>query len=160
MSTHTDDLRTRKRIARRLTQDAIDGAGSRAAMGRALGHSPSTISHQVTTRVNPELHELISRLIASPEASARTVARAVTDAVEIGEVASESTEDLVERGCWLIEAENQSCEAESTASLIGTAAHLRSLGIHQDHIAELRQTMIVLETRGVDLHAEYRRRQT
>ncbi len=66
----------------------------------------------------------------------------------------------VERGCWLIEAENESCSEEDRATLLGMDAHLRSLGIHQDHIAELRQTMIVLETRGVDLHAEYRRRQS
>lgn len=159
----TKELRSRKRHARRLAMEALDRAGSRTAVARALGVARATISHECTSRPNRTLEgffDLFLNVNACPDAAARAIADAVNEALEVRDIISADTETLVERGVYLVEQENRLDALEDTASLRSTLSHAAAGKTHASALFELAAIEHELLVRRVDLLAVYRERQS
>lgn len=158
--------KTRQRLARskrhseQLARRALKEAGTRRAVSRALGRSESTISHEVTDRFHPDLAKaftVLLNLIGYPGVDGRAFAEACAEAVELSGIILADDEVLIDRGLFLLEAENRIGYAEDIASLSGHG-HAEALRKVASASAELASIIDEMAYRNVDLHEEYRDR--
>lgn len=157
------ELRSRKRHARRLAMEALDRAGSRTAVAGALGVARTTISHECTSRPNRTLEaffDLFLNVNTCPDTTARAIADAVNEALEVRELMGADTATLIERGVYLVEQENRLDAIEDTASLRSTTSHAAAGKAHGSALFELAAIEHELLARRVDLLAVYRERQS
>lgn len=157
--TTADRSRWRRRHAEELGRYALREAGKRSHVATALGRALSTISHEVKDRCHPvlaEAFEILLDLERHPDTGARSFATAVEQAITLSEIRAQSREAFIARGCWLLDAENESCGTEDTASMVSQAAHAAALLKHGSHVMELAAYLTDAERRGIDLHTEWR----
>lgn len=153
--------RRREQHARRLSQTALREAGTATEVGRALGKARSTICHEASTRTNATLQaavDLMIRLRQHPGVDPAAVRRVLDEACDLEDLTAADDETLIDRGIYLMDAENETCRAEAVASLIGPEAHAEALRVHGWKAIELAQILTELGYRDIDLHAEYRAR--
>lgn len=145
-------LDRQKRHAQRLSREALGGAGTRRAVGRALGRSEATVSHDVTDRYHPDAYRLFAALVGSVGTTGRAFADACAEAVELSEIVTAEDEDLTRRGLYLLEWEDELCRREDQAALrrSGHAAALRRVASAS---AELAMILDECAERGIDLYA-------
>ena len=153
-----------ERHARRLAQESLAAAGSRTNVGKALGRSRSTISHEVTTRGHPVLEEafgVLLNLLAHPGVCGRAFVDRAAEALELNDILDADTETLVARGLWLVEHENHFDALEDLASIKTAAEHMEACARHGAALLELRaiEAELLTPERGrLDLLALYRQR--
>lgn len=166
LETRVNTTDTKKRIARarrhaeRLGRAAIRGAGSRTDVARALGRSRSTVSHDATTRSHPELAkalEIAVLLNGGRGTSARALAEAMAEAVELSDIVTAEDATLITRGRYLLDREDllEANENRAAKSGVGYAEALRAEASAQ---FELAQILDELEYRKIDLLALHRQR--
>lgn len=157
---------TKKRMARaqrhaeRLGRAAVRDAGSRTDVARALGRSRSTVSHEATTRSHPELKralEIAVLLNGGRGTSARPLAEAMAEAVELSDIVTAEDATLITRGCYLLDREDllEADENRAAKTGVGYAEALRAEASAQ---FELAQIIDELAYRKIDLLALHRQR--
>lgn len=157
MTTKTRHRRVRH--AEQLARRSLKEAGSRRDVAGALGRSESTVSHEVTDRSHPTLtaaFDVFLQLNQYPGVSGRAFAEAAMEAVELRDIIEAETEVLVERGLYLMDAENNSDAVEDRASMVGPLEHAEALRVHASKAMYLAMILDALRYRNIDLHALYR----
>lgn len=160
METTRKRLERAKRHARRLAMAALDGAGTRRAVGEALDTHESTVSRQCTRRPNPVLHQALAieiMLDRHPATTGEPIRRAFYEASELHPILMADDETLVERAMYLIVHEDvlESRENRAAKTRDGYADALRAEGHAQ---IELAAVIDELEMRGACVWDELRRR--
>ena len=162
METTRKRLVRTKRHAGRLARGALKGAGTQAAVARAIGKKPGTIGHYLTDRPHPVLVEAFELLVAlngTPGVSAQAFAEAAQELVELSDIVTAETPTLTERCLYLLEWENECGAREDQAAMIGKGEHAKWLRVVASASAELASLLDELRYRGVDAHELFRARE-
>lgn len=156
-------VRRMDRHADRLARHALAEAGPRNRVALALGKSESTISHEVTDRVNPELRDafrIFLNLNGHPGVSGRAFADAVNEAIELSEIVLADTDTLLARGVHLLSQKAGLVIGEIEASHTGDghSAVLRKLGSVLLELAAITDELATPERGSISLQAHFRGR--
>lgn len=159
-ATTMDTARARKirmdRHARRLACGALKRAGTRKAVGKALGYDYSTVGHKVSDRPDATVLDYFTALLYGTDTDALPVLEAMQDAFELHAVVMADTPDLIRDGLALMEGEPTRDAEEDNAGIIGPIQHAEALERYRPYTTLLPLIIRELAERGVDLHALYR----
>ncbi|MFA6044169.1 MAG: hypothetical protein WC718_04235 [Phycisphaerales bacterium] len=148
-----------ERHAARLAKNAIRySGGTLRSTGDALGRAESTMGHEVTDRPNRAVLDICTRLIAGNATNPMALIQSQEDAFELGAIVTADTDRLIRDGLALMAQESERDGHEDDAALCGGMAHAEALDRYRVVARQLSLTIRELAMRGIDLHAEYRRR--